>query len=61
MARILGPIRHDLANLRVDVAELKADVAELGDQLRSVQESNVEIRRMAAVVSSLVLLSFLFD
>jgi len=47
LARDLAPIRHDLTLLREDITELKEDVRELKAAL-------AHVRRMAAIVESLL-------
>ena len=59
MTRVLTPIREDLAELNKKAAKLTTDLNALTDKvtgldnrLKTVQSSNAQIRRMAAIVES---------
>jgi uncharacterized coiled-coil protein SlyX len=59
MTRVLAPIREDLAELNEKAARLTTDlnaltdkVAGLDNRLKTVQSSNAQICRMAAIVGS---------
>jgi hypothetical protein len=59
MTRVLAPIREDLAELNEKATRLTADLNALTDKvtgmdnrLKTVQSSNAQIRRMAAIVGS---------
>jgi len=57
MTRVLAPIQEDLAKLNEKAAKLTTDLNALTDKvtgldnrLKTVQSSNAQIRRMAAIV-----------
>lgn len=59
MTRVLAPIREDLAELKEKATKLTTDLNALTDKvtgmdnrLKTVQSSNAQIRRMAAIVGS---------
>ena len=59
MARVLTPIREDLAKLNEKATKLTTDLNTLTDKvsgldhrLKTVQSSNAQIRRIAAIVGS---------